>query len=350
MGTATYPFSAIVGQDAMKMALLLNAIDPTIGGVLIRGQKGTGKSTAVRALGSLLPRGRLVELPLNATEDRLVGTLHLEEALRTGERRFQPGLLAEADRGLLYVDEVNLLDDHLVDLLLDVAASGVNRVEREGISESHDARFVLVGTMNPEEGELRPQLLDRFGLCVVVTGLCDPAARQRIVHQQLLRQDDPESFAASSLREDEALAQHLAVARSALVAVQVPGATVAFAVSLSMAVEAPGHRAEIALVKAARALAALREEPSVGEDHVVEVAGMALRHRMARSPLEGFEDAGKRVTAAVARVRAHDDGTAVVPLIRRVEDLAEVSEFMDVRGAAAGSTLSSQVKKKLKTS
>jgi Mg-chelatase subunit ChlI len=219
---ASYPFSAIVGQDALKTALLINAIDPRVGGVLIRGQKGTAKSTAVRALRGILPEievvegcrygcdpyaftsmcpecrerraagplprtrrlPNLVDLPVSATEDRLVGTIDLEHALRHGERRFEPGLLADAHRGILYVDEVNLLDDHLVDTLLDVAASGVNIVEREGVRYQHPARFVLVGTMNPEEGEIRPQLLDRFGLCVDIEGITDPEQRVEVLRRR----------------------------------------------------------------------------------------------------------------------------------------------------------------------
>src|SRR4030088_1708419 len=250
-----YPFSAIVGQDKMKLALVLNAIHPAIGGVLIRGEKGTGKSTAVRALARLLPelnvvadcpyrcdpdaseslcsdcqdrlargetrprarRGmRVVELPINASEDRVVGAIDIEAAIKSGERRFEPGVLAEANRNILYVDEVNLLDDHLVDVLLDAAAMGVNVVEREGGSVWHPARFILVGTMNPEEGELRPQLLDRFGLCVDVTGIRDVKDRVEIIERREAWEDDPEGFAADYAAAESTEAGRIATAISRL--------------------------------------------------------------------------------------------------------------------------------------
>src|SRR6202035_1602201 len=248
-----YPFSAIVGQDKMKLALVLNAIHPAIGGVLIRGEKGTGKSTAVRALARLLPelsvvadcpyhcdpdateslcsdcqdrlargetlprarrRMRVVELPINASEDRVVGAIDIEAAIKSGERRFEPGVLAEANRNILYVDEVNLLDDHLVDVLLDAAAMGRNTVEREGISIGHPARFILIGTMNPEEGDLRPQLLDRFGLCVDVHGIADVDARIEVVRRRVAFEEEPAAFAERWRDEQEEIRQRLAGART----------------------------------------------------------------------------------------------------------------------------------------
>src|SRR4051812_8292672 len=194
----TFPFSAVVGQDDAKLALLLNAIDPAIGGVLLRGQKGSAKSTLARGLATLLAGDApFVELPVGATEDRVVGSLDIEGALGEGRRRFQPGLLASAHQGVLYVDEVNLLPDHLVDVLLDVAASGVNKVEREGVSQIHDSRFVLAGSMNPEEGDLRPQLLDRFGLAVDIVGPTNPEERAEAVRRRLAHDADPDKFATN---------------------------------------------------------------------------------------------------------------------------------------------------------
>ena len=245
-----YPFSAIVGQEELKQALLLNLIYPGIGGVLIRGEKGTAKSTAVRALEAILPeidvvdgcpcgcdphgdalcpwcleqealesvsrQVRVVDLPVGSTEDRVVGSLDMETALREGRRRFEPGILADANRGILYVDEINLLDDHLVDVLLDAAAMGVNTVEREGVSWSHPSRFVLVGTMNPEEGELRPQLLDRFGLCVEVRGMAEPEARLQVMTRRAAFEDDPVGFRAAWQERENEIAERIVAARRTL--------------------------------------------------------------------------------------------------------------------------------------
>jgi Mg-chelatase subunit ChlI len=217
----SFPFSAIVGQEPLKRALLLGVMQPTLGGVLVRGTKGVAKSTAVRALAGLLPPLPLVELPLGATEDRVLGSLHLEKALR-GERALEPGLLAAADGGILYIDEVNLLPDHLIDVLLDAAASGVHRVEREGLSLSHTARFLLVGTMNPEEGELRPQLLDRFGLAVAVADLADAGERAEAVRRRLAYEADPAAFRAAWQAEEAAESERITLARQLLPTVRIP--------------------------------------------------------------------------------------------------------------------------------
>ena len=316
-----YPFSAVVGQEEMRTALMLAAVDPTIGGVLVFGDRGTGKSTTVRALAALLPPMRaiadcrfgcdpdapstwcsecasrtshksrsvpvpVVDLPLGATEDRIAGALDLERALARGEKAFEPGLLARAHRGFLYIDEVNLLEDHLVDLLLDVAASGENVVEREGLSVRHPARFVLVGSGNPEEGELRPQLLDRFGLCVEVRTPTDIATRVEVVRRRDEFERDPEAFAKRWKREDAKLRNSIAAARVRVAALEVPQATLEGAASLCMSLGTDGLRGEITLVRAARALAALDGAKTVTDAHVRRVATMALRHRLRRNPLD----------------------------------------------------------------
>jgi magnesium chelatase subunit D len=314
-----FPFSAIVGQERMKLALLLNAIDPAIGGVLIRGHRGTAKSTAVRSLARLLPdyeavEGctyrcdptepsrwcsecraqaraagsslastrlpmRVVELPINASEDRVVGSIDMEAAMRTGSRRFQPGVLAEANRNLLYVDEVNLLDDHLVDVLLDAAAMGVNVVEREAISIVHPAHFILVGTMNPEEGELRPQLLDRFGLCVDVETLQDIDERLRIVEREQKFAEDPAGLRRELAGEEERLRSSIAAARLRLPAVEVPPAIRALIARMCLDEAVAGHRADLVVAHAARALAALRGVEAVGLEDVIKGLELALAHR-----------------------------------------------------------------------
>ena len=328
-----FPFAAIVGQDEMKLALLIAAVDPAVGGVLVFGDRGTGKSTAVRALAALLPplpvvtgcryrcdpaapgtwcdecRVRdpvtehlapvpVVDMPLAATEDRVVGALDLERALTRGEKAFEPGLLARANRGFLYIDEVNLLEDNLVDLLIDVAASGENVVEREGLSVRHPARFVLVGSGNPEEGELRPQLLDRFGLSVDVRTPTGPPPRIRRGRRRDAYERDRAGFALEWEAEAEALRQQIAAARALLPVVEVPDAVLEQATRLCMALGTDGLRAELTLLRAARALAALDGDAEVTDGHVRRVAPSALRHRLRRDPLDDA-GSGSRVARAI---------------------------------------------------
>lgn len=338
MATA-FPFSAIVGQDEMKRALLIAAVDPKVGGVLAFGDRGSGKSTAVRALAALLPKMKIVtgcryncdpdpateiceecraraakgalkstqvpvpvvDLPLGATEDRVVGALDLERALARGEKAFEPGLLARAHRGFLYIDEANLLEDHLVDLLLDVAASGENVVEREGLSIRHPARFVLVGTGNPEEGELRPQLLDRFGMSVEVKTPNDLPSRIEVVRRRDEFESDTAAFTATWAREETKLRKRITSARERLPSVAVPDASLERAARLCMALGTDGLRGELTLMRAARALAALEGKKAVSDEHLRHVAPSALRHRLRRNPLD---DAGSsvRVERAIAEV------------------------------------------------
>ncbi len=322
LSRSVYPFGAIVGQERLKKALILNAINPRLGGVLIRGEKGTAKSTAARGLAELLPpirvvagcpfhcdpgepeqwcdfcrkRGEqeslpsrqrpmpLVDLPLGTTEDRLLGTIDLEKAIKTGEKHFEPGILAAAHRGILYVDEVNLLDDHLVDVLLDAAAMGVNVVEREGVSFTHSARFILVGTMNPEEGELRPQLLDRFGLCVEVAGLKEPQARREVVERLLDFESGPEGFIDQWQPEQEGLRQSITRARERLAAVRFAPEILDLITDICLDQGVDGHRADIYMLKTARTLAAYHEREEVSADDVREAAELVLPHRLRRKP------------------------------------------------------------------
>jgi magnesium chelatase subunit D len=278
-----FPFSAVVGQEDLKLALLLNAVDPAVGGVLLRGQKGSAKTTLARGLAALLPGAApFVELPVGATEDRLVGTLDLAAALTEGSRRFQPGLLAAAHGGVLYVDEVNLLPDHLVDVLLDVAASGVNRVERESISHTHASRFVLIGSMNPEEGELRPQLLDRFGLAVEVAASSDPRQRAEAVRRRLAFDAEPSRFLADWGRAEADLGERLSTARPA----PVPDGLLEQVSRLCASVGAEGLRADLTICRAAAALAGWEGRASATVADVRRVAPLALAHRRRRSPLE----------------------------------------------------------------
>ncbi len=325
---AVFPFTEIVGQDDMKRALILNVIDPGIGGVLIKGEKGTAKSTTVRSMNAVLPyrttvkgcpfgceygkpqrycqycldrydggenlepretRMRVVDLPLSATEDRVSGTLDLEHVLKTGEKRFEPGVLAAANGNLLYVDEVNLLDDHLVDLLLDSAAMGVNYVEREGVSFTHPARFVLVGTMNPEEGDLRPQLLDRFGLSLDIKGEKDVKMRSQVVKKRVAYDSDPEAFISRCKPDLDAMTERIQKARELLPKVTASDAMVDAIVSIVVRFDVNGHRADITFLKAAKANAAYEGRTEVTKDDLKATASLVLAHRLRKRP---FEEAG----------------------------------------------------------
>ena len=304
-----YPFTAIVGQDEMKLALLLNAINPSIGGVLIEGEKGTAKSTAVRALPSLLPPMEtgtdamtVVELPINATEDRVVGSINLEKALQEGVKTFEPGILHAAHQNILYVDEVNLLDDHIVDILLDVAAMGVNTVEREGVSHSHPSRFILVGTMNPEEGDLRPQLLDRFGLSVMVYGEQDPAQRMDVIKRRLAFGDNPAEFVETYKESERALHDRLLEARKLLPTI-IPSDDILLKIaSISVGVGVDGHRSDITMMHTARAHAAFHGRSLIIDDDIKVAARLTLKHRMRRLPFEEQGHDEDRIDTVVSAV------------------------------------------------
>lgn len=330
-----YPFAAIVGQDEMKRALMLATVDRKIGGVMIMGHRGTGKSTSVRALASMLPRIAVVEgcpfhcdpaapaglcdecapgatprtatidvpvvdLPLGATEDRVAGTIDIEYALIHGGRRFEPGLLARANHGFLYIDEVNLLEDHLVDLLLDVAASGVNVVEREGISIRHPSRFSLVGSGNPEEGELRPQLLDRFGLHAFIETEHDVARRVEIMRRRIAFDDNPIAFAEGWKPETDRLREQVARAQKGVAAVELPDRFLEVIATISSELAIDGHRGELVMARAARANAALEGRATVTSNDLRVVAPLALRHRLRKDPLETSEP-GRRIERVLDR-------------------------------------------------
>ena len=335
-----FPFSAIVGQDEMKLAIQIVAIDPKVGGILALGDRGTGKSTAVRALADLLPplqvvvgcrygcdpasseatctdctslktTGKrpktetrpvpVVDLPLGASEDRVVGALDLEKALSQGVKAFSPGLLAQANRGFLYIDEVNLLEDHLVDLLIDVAASGENVVEREGLSVRHPARFVLVGSGNPEEGELRPQLLDRFGLSVEVRTPQDIDQRIAVIKRRDAFERDPQGFRNEWAMQNEGLREHILKARKLLDKVKVGDDLLRLCAQLCQALGTDGLRAELTLMRACRSLAAMQGHKAATPAHLRTVAPMALRHRLRRNPLDDT-GSGTRVERALTEV------------------------------------------------
>jgi len=332
--TPVFPFTAIVGQEEMKLSLLLNVIDPKIGGVLVMGHRGTGKSTTVRALADVLPmitkvvgdsynrtledfkkaaeNARLrpkteevpvpvVDLPLGATEDRVCGTIDIEKALTSGVKSFEPGLLAQANRGFLYIDEVNLLDDHLVDVLLDVAASGSNVVEREGISIRHPARFVLVGSGNPEEGELRPQLLDRFGLHARINTITDVSLRVEIVKRRREYDEDPFGFAAKWTEKQEELREQVTKAKELVQDVEMPDDILTLVAQLCMNLGIDGHRGELTITRTSRAYAALHGRKTVTLEDIKAIAVPALRHRLRRDPLETI-DAGEKVERELEKV------------------------------------------------
>ena len=342
-----FPFTAVIGQEEMKLALLLNVIDPRIGGVMFMGDRGTGKSTTIRALADLLPeievvagdpynsspvdpdlqssdvRQRLdqgdqlmtepkqvpmVDLPLGATEDRLCGTIDIEKALSEGVRAFEPGLLAKANRGLLYVDEVNLLDDHLVDVLLDSAASGWNTVEREGVSVRHPARFVLIGSGNPEEGELRPQLLDRFGMSVEVRTVRDPELRVQVVDQRTAFDSDPDGFSTAVEANQNALQQRVVDAQKRLDQVTIDDDLRLRISAVCGELDVDGLRGDIVTNRAARALAAFEGRDEVSEDDIARVASCCLRHRLRKDPLEQV-DSGDRVVKMFCKVFERSEST-----------------------------------------
>ncbi len=337
-----FPFPAIVNQERVKKALILNVINPLIGGVLIKGDKGTGKSTMVRALSRALPeipvvedcpfscnpfdesvmcknckerkrRGedlpvtyrkmKVVDLPLGATEDRVVGTIDIERALKSGEKAFQPGILAEVNRGILYVDEINLLSDHIADILLDAAAMGINIVEREGISFSHPARFVLVGTMNPEEGDLRPQLLDRFGMCVEIKTIMNSAERAEIVKRRLEYEADPQAFQKKWEGEEKKLKERIKKAKEALKTVKIDEEALSYVVSLSIELGVDGHRSDIAMVKTAITNAAFEERDKVAVEDIVEAASLVLPHRLKRRPFEETKFEPAEIYEVIERIK-----------------------------------------------
>ena len=355
------PFAALVGQQDLQLALLLNAINPGLMGVLVTGEKGTGKSTAVRALADLLPdievvrcrfncspsnpslqcnicnekylngekldtvtrKTKVVELPLGATEDRVVGTIDIEKALSEGIKALQPGILAEVNQGILYIDEVNLLDDHLVDVLLDSAAMGVNIVEREGISIAHPSRFILVGTMNPEEGEIRPQLLDRFGLSVNVKGLKNPKERMKIIKLVEDFELDHEAVARNYDKEQAELRQRILNARDILSQVEIPADIFTTIINICIEFEVHGHRADFLIARTAKTIAAYNQRKTVNEYDVIKASELVLPHRMRRLPFEEPQPVTDKVKKIVGQRKTV---TPVVSTESHAKGRGEVAE------------------------
>ncbi len=367
-----FPFTAIVGQGPMKRGLILNAINPLIGGVLIRGERGTAKSTAARALAALLPdievaadcpfscdpyrpdamcdtcferysdgeklpvvsrAIRMIDLPVSATEDRVVGTLDIELAIKTGEKRFEPGVLAMANRGMLYVDEVNLLDDHVVDVLLDSAAMGVNVVEREGISFTHPAQFILVGTMNPEEGELRPQLLDRFGLCVMISSIADTEARKEILVRRIQYEEDPVAFYEAWREEEGQLARQITRARELLNTVSYTEEDLSSIAQLTADLGVDGHRGDIVILKASLAHAAFEGRDVISRKDILLSAQLALPHRLKKRPLQQGEERLQQLGEELYRMEAR----AVEQKTPALQEIASAGKKKDLNGDESSS-------------
>lgn len=327
INSPVFPFTAIVGQEEMKLALQLNVIDPRIGGVMIMGDRGTGKSTTIRAIADLLPeidvikddpfnsapdnlnnlneiikiKTPMIDLPLGATEDRVCGTIDIEKALTDGVKAFEPGLLAKANRGILYVDEVNLLDDHLVDILLDSAASGINTVEREGISIRHPARFVLVGSGNPEEGELRPQLLDRFGMHAVIKTVKEPKLRVKVVEERTLFDANPDAWISKYEKEQESLKNRIIAARDLISSVQISDDLKLKISQVCSELDVDGLRGDIVTNRAAKAFAAFNNKQEVTTEDIEKVITLCLRHRLRKDPLETI-DSGDKVKKVFEKI------------------------------------------------
>lgn len=357
-----YPFTAIVGQERMKRALILNAVDQRIGGVLIRGERGTAKSTAARAMAALLPEievlaespfnddpkaletwsdwakerkasgGELkvakrkigfIDLPVSATEDRVVGTLDIERAIQKGEKHFEPGVLAAANRGLLYIDEVNLLDDHVVDLLLDSAAMGVNIVEREGISFTHPARFILIGTMNPEEGDLRPQLLDRFALAVEIRGIADARQRVQIMERNLKFESNPEAFYKEWDPRERELAEKIIAARDLVEKVNYMPRDLVSIAALTSALHVDGHRGDLVILKTARAQAAFDGRDRISDLDIALAAELALPHRIKHGPFHQSEITVTELQERIAEMQKQAAAQAEADLETDEEEDAE---------------------------